>query len=358
MNKLETDLLSYLGQNPLAPNVELAARLGVSRENVAKLIQRLRKEGHLEGVSAQVNYSRVGLEMVACLLRCDADDWPFLEKMCLVHPYTRYRIRCLGPFHGLFTLFAIPPGCLSLLMELFETFVDQRRLEGYDLHIPIANLASSETDFRRYTSDRGWIFDWRSWEESWDRRPPGLATPLPSIHNRLDNGDMRILRKISADILRTQTEIAKDAEVTESKVSRRISMYQDEGVISGYRVLVGPFLTGLASAVLFRCRSNLVVVKRIAAALPKVPFQCTLLPETQGFILYATLPSTDIPIVTGILKRNCPTVETFWCDYVSSYRWALNNEPFRDGNWRNDYDFMVRGVLRNLETQPLITEKN
>jgi DNA-binding Lrp family transcriptional regulator len=357
MNRLELDLLSYLGQDPLAPNVALARRLSISRENVAKLIERLRKEGHLHGISAQVNYSRVGLEMVACMLRCDADAWPFLERMCLAHPYTRYRIRCLGPFNALFTLFAIPPGSVGLLLELFENLIDQRKIYSYDLHIPIANLAVSETDFRRYTPDRGWIFDWLSWEENWDRRLPTLDTPLPSILNRLDKGDIRILQQISRDILRTQSEIARDAKVSESKASRKIPMYQNEKIISSYRVLLGfDFLTGLASAALFRCRSNFVVVKTIAAALSKLPFQCTLIPETQGFLLYASLPSLDIPIVTSILKRHCSSVETFWCDYRSSYRWALDSDSFAAGNWKSDYDYMVHHVLRKIGTQSLMTD--
>jgi DNA-binding Lrp family transcriptional regulator len=281
-----------------------------------------------------------------------------LEQMCLAHPYTRYRIRCIGPFNALFTLFAIPPGCMSPLMELFEMLVDQRRLEGYDVHIPIADVAVSEMDFRRYDPDRGWDYNWLSWEESWDRHPPSLDMPLPSILNRMDGGDMRILREISRDLLRTQSEIAKNAKVTESKTSRRILMFQNERIISDYRVLVGEFLTGFASAVLFRCRANFADVKRIAAAVPKLPFQCTLIPETQGFLLYATLPSLDIPIVSGVLKRHCFSVETFWCDYLSSYRWPFDPQPFRDGIWRADYDFMVQDVLRNLETQPLTTEKD
>jgi len=356
MNRLELDLLSCLGQDPLAPNVELSRSLETSRESVAKLIEHLKKEGHLEGISAQLNYSRVGLEMVACMLRCDADAWPFLEQMCLAHPYTRYRIRCLGPFNALFTLFAIPPGCIGLLLELFENLVDQRRLHSYDLHIPIANLAVSETDFRRYTPDRGWVFDWLSWEENWDRRPPSLDAALPSILNRLDSGDIRILQEISGDILRTQSEIAKDAKVSESKVSRRLPMYQNERIISSYRLRVGEFLTGLASAVLFRCKSNFVVVKTIAAALTKLPFQCTLIPETQGFLLYATLPSLDIPIVISILKKHCSSVETFWCDYRSSYRWALDSDSFGAGNWKSGYDYMVHDVLRRLGTKSLTTD--
>jgi DNA-binding Lrp family transcriptional regulator len=168
---------------------------------------------------------------------------------------------------------------------------------------------------------------------------------------------MHILQQISRDILRTQSEIAKDAKVSETKVSRRISMYQDEKIISNYRVLVGyEFLTGLASTVLFQCRSNFAVVKTITAALGKLPFQCTLIPETQGFLLYATLPSLDIPIVSSILKKHCSSVETFWCDYRSSYRWALDSESFGTGNWKSDYDYMVQGVLRKLGTQSLMTD--
>jgi DNA-binding Lrp family transcriptional regulator len=337
----------------------LASKLGVSREGVAKLIKQLRTEQILRGISAQVNFSRLGLESVVCLLHSQPDNWPFLERLCLQHPYTRYKIRCLGPFNALLAQFTIPSGTIGLLMDLFEKLVDRGRLESYDLHLPIAEIAQSETDFRLYTPGKGWVFDWQVWENSWERRPPPLRPLLPSILDRLDEGDMRTLREISLDMFRPQTEIANAAEVTEPKLSRRLVFYRDQQIITGYRVLAGKyFLQGLASVALFRCRSNLPVTKRIAAALPLVPFQCTLVPEPQGFVLYATLSSLDIPQVSGILKRHCSSVETSWCDYLSSFRWSLDPYPFQSGQWRSDYDFMVTDVLRQLATAKSAVQGN
>ena len=357
MDKFELTLLSHLGSNPLQSDTAVARRLGVSRESVARCIERLKKERNLLGVSAQVSYSRVGLESVACLLRCQPDSWPLLEALCLEHPYTQYRIRCLGSQSGLFARFAIPPGTTALLLELFENLVGLGRIESYDFHFPIANavMPFSETDYSRYTPGKGWMFDWRAWEQSWRSDPSPPSAPLPSILDRLDITDIRILSEVSFDMLRTQREMALHARVSESTLSRRLDFLRSEQVIIGYRVRAGAFLTGLASIALFRCKCNFRIVKQVSAAVSELPFQCTVLPEQDGFVLYATLSSLDIPIVCSILKRHCSSVEMFWCDYLSSFRWAFDSDPFQNGQWRTDHEYMVSNVMRGIA--PLLEKK-
>lgn len=350
MDKFELNLLSYLGQDPLQSDIALAHRLGVSRENVARRIKRLKTERILLGVSAQVSYSRVGLESVACILHCQPDSWPFLEALCLEHPYTQYRIRCLGSQNALFARFAIPPGTTALLLELFENLVGLGKIESYELHVPIANVVMPETDYSRYTPGKGWMFDWKAWEQSWPSDPSPPGAPLPSILDRLDVADMRILSEVSLDMLRTQREIAWRAGVSESTLSRRLDFLRSEQVIIGYRVRAGAFLTGLATIALFRCKCNFSVVKQVSAAICKLPFQCTIFPEREGFVLYTTLSSLDIPLVYSILKRHCASVEMFWCDYLSSFRWAFDPDPFQNGQWRTDHEYMVSNVLRGGES--------
>ncbi len=355
MDKFELNLLSYLGENPLQSNIAIAGRLGVSCGNVAKTIERLKSEKNLLGVSAQVNYGRVGLESVACILRCQPDSWPLLEALCLEHPYTQYRIRCSGSESALFVRFAIPPGTTALLLELFENLVGLGKIESYDLHFPIADIAMPETDYSRYTPGKGWTFDWKTWERNWSSAPPPPAAPLPSILDRLDIIDLRILSEVSIDILRAQRDIARHVGVSESTLSRRLDFLQSEKVILGYRVLAGAFLTGLATIALFRCKCNFSVVKQVSAAVSELPFQSTLWPEQDGFVLYATLSSLDIPLVYGILKLHCSLVEMFWCDYLSSFRWGIDPDPFQNGRWRTDREYMVSNVLRGVA--PLLEKK-
>ncbi|MGA2626002.1 MAG: winged helix-turn-helix transcriptional regulator [Candidatus Bathyarchaeia archaeon] len=355
MDKIELKLLSYLGQDPLQSNIAVARQLGVSRENVARTIERLKTERNLLGVSAQVSYSRLGLESVACLLRCQPDSWPLLETLCLEHPYTQYRIRCSGPQNGLFARFAIPPGTTALLLELFEKLVGLGKIESYDLHFPIAHVVMPETDYSRYTPGKGWMFDWKAWEQNWPSDPSPPIAPWPSILDRLDLTDMRILTEVSLDMLRTQRDIARHAGVSEPTLSRRLDFLRSERVIIGYRVRAGVFLTGLATIALFCCKCNFRVVKQVSAAVSELPFQCTVFPEQEGFVLYATLSSLDIPLVYSILKRHCSSVEMFWCDYLSSFRWALDSDPFQNGQWRTDHEYMVSNVMQGIT--PLLEKK-
>lgn len=349
MDKFELKLLSCLGRDPLQSNIALARQLDVSRENVAKAIERLKTDKNLLGVSAQISYSRVGLESVACLMRCQPDSWPLLEALCLEHPYAQYRIRCSGPQTALFARFAIPPGTTALLLELFEKLVGLGKIEGYDLHFPVANMVMSETDYTRFTPGKGWMFDWKAWERNWLSDPAPLVAPLPSILDRLDATDMRILTEVSLDILRTQRDIARHSGVSEPTLSRRLDFLKSEQVIIGYRVRAGPpFLTGLATIALFRCRCSFAVVKRASAAVSELPFQCTLFPEQDGFVLYATLSSLDVPLMYNILKLHCSSVEMFWCDYTSSFRWGFDHDPFQNGQWRTDHEYMVSNVTQGI----------
>jgi DNA-binding Lrp family transcriptional regulator len=233
--------------------------------------------------------------------------------------------------------------------------VGMGKIEGYDLHFPIANIIMPETDYRRYTPGKGWRFDWKAWEESWPSHPAPPSAPLPSILEQLDSTDMRILRELSLDTLRTQRDIARHAQVTEPTLTRRLNFLRNEQVVIGYRVRVGSFLTGLATVALFRGKCNFNVVKQVSAAVSELPFQCTLFPEQDGFILYATLSSLDIPDVYEIFKKHCTSVEMFWCDYLSSFRWGFDPEPFQNGQWRTDREYMVSNVMQGIS--PLLATR-
>src|SRR5574340_1576113 len=138
LREVDLGILSQLGKHPLRSNQSIGSALGISRDTVARHVGYLRKSGNLLGVSAQVNYSRVGLKMVAAIVSCKPESWPLLEKMCEAHPYARYRIRLLGQESGFLALFAIPEGSNSMIIELLESLQDQGRISRYYLHTPDA----------------------------------------------------------------------------------------------------------------------------------------------------------------------------------------------------------------------------
>jgi len=349
LRELDLQILSQLGKHPLRSNQSIGSALGVSRDTVARHLAFLRKSGNLLGVSAQVNFSSVGLEMVVAIIQCKPESWPVLEKVCEAHPYTRYRIRLLGQQSGFLSLFAVPEGSASKIMELMETLQDQRKITSYYLHTPDSGEIMSEANFKNYVVERGlWVFDWLGWEKGFEAEPPPLPHLARSLERDLGLSDMRILREVSRDILRPQGEIAEAAKVSASVLSRRLEYFDENKVIHGYRVLAGPFLTNLASVVVFRCSSSFRELKKVAAAVRKLPFQSTFLSEKSQFVLYATVPSSDIPVMSGILYRHCSDVQMYLGDYLSSYRWAFYPDAFNEGGWRSDQDYMVTDVLREV----------
>jgi len=78
-----------------------------------------------------------------------------------LHPYTRFRVRCLGETNGHFAMFAVPTGSLSLLLEFFEELRSTGLIKGYRYDVAISSWTHTETDFDYYdVEDDSWSFDW------------------------------------------------------------------------------------------------------------------------------------------------------------------------------------------------------
>jgi DNA-binding Lrp family transcriptional regulator len=67
IDRLDADLLAALARDPRAGTTELAAALGTTRNTVQARLTRLVDSGVLEGFSARVDLSRLGLGVVAFL---------------------------------------------------------------------------------------------------------------------------------------------------------------------------------------------------------------------------------------------------------------------------------------------------
>ncbi|MEE8354296.1 MAG: hypothetical protein V3S09_00580, partial [Candidatus Bathyarchaeia archaeon] len=205
-------------------------------------------------------------------------------------------------------------------------------------------------NFDYYDPNKEWLFDWKKWENTlMNMKPQSLDGPGQSVLHRLDSADMRILRQLSLNARRKSRDIAEKAEVEPYHLSRRRKVMENLGVIQGYRVLAGMHLLQLTSHAIINCKCSIDTTYRVAAAVKMLPFQSTFIQTLQGFVLYTTTTAIDFPILATILLEQCDSAEISWCDYRSSFRYWFYDEPFKDGAWKADHNYMVDTVISKLE---------
>ena len=315
----------------------------------AKKTRQLRDEGVLISVSADISYPTLDLHPFFFFIETPFENMVSVERAMDLHPYTRFRVRCLGSTNGHVAQFAIPNGSLPLLLEFFEGLRDLGLITGYRYDMVVSSWTSTETDFTLYdVADDSWTFDWGAWEPGLCVDPPPLKG-TPSALKHLDSRDMRILRQLTVHARDKRVEIARRSGVPNYHLTRRLPLYHELGVVKGYRVIVHRNASRLFSTLLFECRCPISVTTMFSQAVRSLPFQSTLVPVKDGFILQTSLPSIDLPYLGHTLQRHYREVGVLWSDYDSSMRYWFWDEPFRDGEWVSSREFMVDETLEQLK---------
>ncbi|MBT7912571.1 hypothetical protein HN588_01530 [Candidatus Bathyarchaeota archaeon] len=343
-------ILAALGKNPTGTNQSLCKDVGISSQSLKNRLDQLYSQKILLGVSATVSPFAVGLEAIAVFAEVSPENWSLFEKICDDHPYTRYRIRTFGAVNGIFAIFSVPFHTTHILIDLLEKLKKRGSIQNYELAVPTSSYLSSETDFGYYDVNIGWNFNWDKWEKTLEAdEANGLESPPPSVLQRLDEKDMGILRQLSINSRRKNKDIAKILGIEPYHLSRRKKAMERMKVINYYRVLVGNQSLQITSHALLNCKASNDVIGSVATAVKQLPFQSTLIPVLDGFILYTTTTSLDFPILVTALRKQCSSMEFMWCDYRSGYRYWFYDEPFQNRQWKAEYDFMVRDVLCPLK---------
>ena len=350
LNARALKILTTLGQNPTGTNQELSQACGISPVSAKKHLEALYADKVILGVSAQVDSFAAGLEPIIVMAEVGPENWKTYEEALDIHPYTKYRIRCFGNCIGIFSLFAIPPHSDKHIVDFMERLEEREIVREYQLVTPIANILTVETNFDYYDPEKEWLFDWEKWEKSLvNIEPQSLDGPAQSVLHRLNSADMRILRQLSKDSRRKSREIAAEAGVEPYHLSRRRKIMEKMGVIRDYRVIAGMHLLQLTSHAIIKCKCPIDTTNRIAAAVKTLPFQSTFIQTLEGFALYTTTTAIDFPILVTILLEQCDSAEISWCDYRSSVRYWFYDEPFENGAWKADHDYMVDKVISGLD---------
>ncbi len=340
-------ILTVLGRNPLGTVQEIGAQTGMTSATISIRLKKLRESGALFSVSAQLAYPALGLEPVVAFIEAPFKSLGRLESLFDRHPYTRYRVRCIGYYNGLYGLFGIPEGSLPEL----RSFLDELKrgtIDEYRIDTSTGGWSYSEVDYTIYDMSKDvWSFDWSRWEaavDSLDTAPP-LPKPHSSVLKRLDLKDLRIIEQLTIDARRKGKRIAAEVSTTPYHITRRMKFLRENGVLDSFRVIVDKGVSRLVTTFMFLCRCPVDETMRFAEAFKSLPFQSTLIPIHQGFFVQASIPPLDLPILGSILQKRCEKVESLWSDYRSSMRYYFWPGAYRDGGWEAGHRFMVKQVL-------------
>jgi len=340
--------LTALGRNPLGRIKDLSKELDITAITLSKRLKNLFDTGVLLNISAQICPPAVGLETILFFMETNFKNIKALEKAMDLHPYTRYRVRCLGALNGFYVTFAVPQGAIPLIVEFIERLQELGLVKRFRYRMFMGCWGFSETDFSNYSiKDDKWSYDWSEWEKHIDENPPPFEKKGSVLH-RLTDKDMRVFRQLSINAREKQNLIAERAEVPSYYLSRRLSFYEEANVIPSFRVVVHRNASKLFATLAFECDCSMSVTAKFMNAVQYLPFQSTLVPFEDGFFLQTSIPSVDLPILGHVLQEHCDNVNVYWSDYDSSMRYWFWHEPFRDGEWLSGRKFIVEDVIEEL----------
>jgi DNA-binding Lrp family transcriptional regulator len=352
LDEIDYRILTALGKKPLATITEISKETGVNVKTLSKRLQRLIDEKVLMAVSAQICPSTLELEPILLFINMKFKNLPMIEKLCDLHSYTRFRVRCLGACNGLMSIFMMPRNSLRYLLEFFDRLRELGLIDDYTYLTSIAKWVWKDNDFTYYDVKRDeWTFNWDEWGRYLEslKGPSELEAYPPSILHKLDNGDMALLRELSINARAKFKDLSEKLKIPEYQISRRIKLYLDSGIIEGFRVLVYSKASNLFNQFIFKCRCPVATTAKFAMAIKKLPFQLTFMPTQEGFTLIIFLPPLGVSYLGEILQRNVDDVKLMWADYRTSMRYWFYGETFKDGVWQADRKMLVDNILMELK---------
>jgi DNA-binding Lrp family transcriptional regulator len=345
-------VLSAISAEPLGSYKRLADLSGFSVQTFRHKFTELLNASILQRVAARVTYSALNLQSIPVLATVSVGNVPKVEKACDLHPYTRYRVRCLGSTNGLFMRFAIPQGSEFQLIEFLDALKQLDLVDEYAIPHVSAETVYANPDLTYYdiASDT-WRVTIKAWASTLDKHMDELQRFASSHLKRLDLNDLKLIHYLTMDARKPQKTLSKELHIPEYDVSRRLKFIFDNRIVSSFEVILGRKLFRIGPLALFHASCNIQTTRAIATGIRKLPFQSWLSPTNDGFLLFSGLPtSLFMEVGTAILQRS-RNVTVTWIDYDTSLRYYFDETPYdeKTGEWRTSRDFVIEEPISILK---------
>ncbi|TFG35001.1 ArsR family transcriptional regulator [Candidatus Thorarchaeota archaeon] len=354
-------LLIALQEGPMDRIEQIAERVGLSRTTVSrdlkwlsgKLVESTRRYFR---VVPDLNEPALGLETIDVFLdTSDFNTLRTLEKMCDVHPYTKYRARCFGHHFGLFVQFRIPIGTKTLITVLLKEIKSRNLISNYSI-LPTTEVEPifSVSRLQHWNSESfSWDFDWNSWASKKIRKKLVESTQQKQLVTQLDKQDISILTHLSYGARRKQKEIiealAKDnIHLSSQDFSRRLA-YLNNYFIKDYIVFLDTDAFDLYSNVILTARTEPGFSEEIISLmnLNPIPFRSTLKIKDDFLLWFLRLPPNHLSEFLTYLQPRVRELNVSLLDHQKSTTYGVWDGAF-DNGWKRDRKFLVNDVLETL----------
>jgi DNA-binding Lrp family transcriptional regulator len=248
--------------------------------------------------------------------------------------------------------FAIPQGTEFQLIEFLDILKQLGLIQEYTT--PHANAetvyASPDLTYYDIPSDT-WRVNIKACMKSLDQHLNELQQFDSSCLDDLDLNDLKLIHDLTVDARKPQKTLAKERHLPEYDVSRRLKFIMENHIVSSFEVIFGRKLFRIGPLALFHAFCNIKTTRAIATGIKKLPFQSWLTPTTEGFLLFAGLPSSLFTEVGTAILRRSEKVDISWIDYDTSLRYYFDETPYDEntGKWKTGRDFVIEEPLSLLK---------
>jgi DNA-binding Lrp family transcriptional regulator len=347
-------VLSAVSAEPLATYKRLAYLSGCSVQTFKHKFAQLCKASILQTIWARVAYSALNLQVVPVLATVSVANIANVEKACDLHPYTRYRARCLGSTNGLFMRFAIPQGTEFQLIEFLDTLKQLTLIEDYTIPRFSAETVYVNPDFTYYNiASDTWQVKIKSWADALGEHADELQQFASSHLSSLDLKDLQLIRHLTMDARKPQKALSKELQLPEYDVSRRLKFIFDNRIVLSFEVVLGKKVFPFGPLALFQATCNMQTTRSIATGIRKLPFQSWLSPTNDGFLLFAGLPTSLFTEIGTVILERSKNVKISWIDYDTSMRYYFDETPYDEnkGEWRTDRELVIEEPISILKKE-------
>ncbi|MHA1400629.1 MAG: winged helix-turn-helix transcriptional regulator [Candidatus Heimdallarchaeaceae archaeon] len=369
LNKEEYIILKHVFHDPTIPYSKLAKKVNLSSPTVKKRMEQLKKKGLIQGFHAEYYPEALGLESHIFLLSVESKDkLQVLERVLQLQPYLVQLSRCYGAINGILFKVHIPIGSVEYIQSFLEYLKKHDIIKEivHSYYIGKGIKTRLDLDYWNPVTKNFDRFDWSLWEknvDSVDYVPAFFSLQriirrkAVNVLSRMQYSDFLILRELLEDTSKKNTIIAKELDIPEYTLSRRLK-FLHENVIRNYLVKFDPSFFGLQDDLIFKviCGSRaLTKIVYLLQNLP-LPFDSDFRQTDDGFLWKILLPPRDKMKVINLLWSLFPALQIMVVDPNSYISKAFDpqNFSFRTLSWKSSYDYIVNQVLDRAKEELLI----
>ncbi len=392
-------LLLALWEDPLKPDSQLAAELGVSAPTIKRRLEKLQKERVINAVSIKPYHYSLGMDLVSYLITLPENRLEIFEELLDIHPYTTFRVRVFGGVNGIFVQFTTPIDSDCFLDELFTILKEKKWIVQYQKwNGKQENTINTTLNFKLWdVVENKWNFSVNKFLNNLHNGKIDKKTGTPIIQNVLSEIqilDLILLRELSlmgeqnADgrsefikelklensIRFKQSEVKRlilelpiyreflkdiPKEELERKIKHWISekkKFLDENIIRDYYLAFDRTKVKLFSRILIAGRIiKTKTIENLKASLENklFPFESGLIlseEDTNKFIWWLNVTPSEIPKILNFFNRECVDLYVMMMDDDNSFGYPIwpGNFDVKSNTWKVNKEYIVDMPLKEI----------